>query len=44
MKEEKEKAKAWLAKVDLGKLGWTARWKRRKGEIKYIYIKKGRST
>lgn len=37
---KKEKAQAWLARVDLGRLGWTARWKRHVGEIKYVYIKK----
>ena len=37
---ENKKAKAWLARVDLGRLGWTARWKRHIGEIKYVYIKK----
>lgn len=40
-RERKEKAQAWLARVDLGRLGWTARWKRHMGEIKYVYIKKG---
>jgi len=38
---EKEKAKAWLARVDLGKLGWSVKWKRRRGEIKFVYVKKG---
>jgi hypothetical protein len=33
------KAQAWLAKLDLTKLGLTARWKRKMGEIKYVYIK-----
>jgi hypothetical protein len=32
---------AWLAKVDLTKLGLTARWKRKTGEIKYVYVKSG---
>lgn len=32
--------KAWFAKVDLGRLGWTARWKRHMGEIRYVYVKK----
>jgi hypothetical protein len=41
VEEHREKAQAWLARVDLGRLGWTTRWKRRMGEIKYVYIKKG---
>jgi hypothetical protein len=28
------KAQAWLARVDLGKLGWTVKLKRFNGEIK----------
>ena len=32
---------AWLARVDLTKLGLTARWKRKMGEIKYVYLKTG---
>ncbi len=32
---------AWLAKVDLTKLGLTARWKRKMGDIKYVYVKTG---
>lgn len=35
------KAQAWLARVDLTKLGLTARWKRKIGEIKYVYVKTG---
>jgi hypothetical protein len=30
---------AWLARVDLSKLGFTTRWKRKKGHIKYVYVK-----
>jgi hypothetical protein len=43
-REKKEKAQAWLARVDLGRLGWTARWKRHMGEIKYVYIKKDQKS
>jgi hypothetical protein len=35
------KAQAWLARVDLGKLGWTVKLKRFNGEIKYVYVKTG---
>jgi len=35
------KAQAWLARVDLGKLGWTVKLKRLSGEIKYVYVKTG---
>jgi hypothetical protein len=35
------KAQAWLARIDLTKLGLTARWKRKTGEIKYVYVKTG---
>ena len=39
--DQKDKVHAWLARVDLGRLGWTTRWKRHMGEIKYVYIKMG---
>jgi hypothetical protein len=32
---------AWLAKVDLGILGITVIWKRKIGQIKYVYVKSG---
>jgi hypothetical protein len=35
------KPQAWLARVDLTKLGLTVRWKRKIGEIKYVYVKTG---
>lgn len=34
------KPQVWLAKVDVGRLGWTARWKRYRGEIKYVYVRR----
>jgi hypothetical protein len=40
-REEKEKAQVWLARVDLGRLGWTVWWKRHTGEMKYVYLKNG---
>jgi hypothetical protein len=39
--EKGNMAQAWLARVDLGKLGWTVKSKRRNGEIKYVYVKTG---
>lgn len=39
MEDPHGRAQAWLAKLDLTKLGLTTRWKRKMGEIKYVYIK-----
>jgi hypothetical protein len=41
MEDSNGKPQAWFAKVDLTKLGLTARWKRKTGEIKYVYVKTG---
>jgi len=38
--EASQKPEAWLAKVDLSRLSWTARWKRMRGDLKEIYIKR----
>ena len=40
--DPKSKARAFLATVDLSTLGWTTQWKRHKGEIQYIYVRKER--
>lgn len=32
---------AWLARVDLTRLGLTAIWKRKMGEMQYVYLKSG---
>jgi hypothetical protein len=39
--DNQARPQAWLAKIDLGRLDRTTRRRRKKGDIKFVYVKKG---